>query len=123
MSKLAEFREAERLLKEQLALLEKLKNDSSLKKELEFKDQLQALMDEYGMNLRNVIDILDPQGTANNAAAAAPAASAPRRSRQLKVYKNPNNGEVVETKGGNHKTLKAWKQQFGAETVESWLQK
>ena len=60
MSKLAEFREAERLLKEQLALLEKLKNDSSLKKELEFKDQLQALMDEYGMNLRNVIDILDP---------------------------------------------------------------
>lgn len=123
MSKLAEFREAERLLKEQLALLEKLKNDSSLKKELEFKDQLQALMDEYGMNLRNVIDILDPQGTANNAAAAAPAASAPRRSRQLKVYKNPNNGEVVETKGGNHKTLKAWKQQYGAETVESWLQK
>ena len=121
MSKLAEFREAERLLKEQLALLEKLKNDSSLKKELEFKDQLQALMDEYGMNLRNVIDILDPQGTANNAA-AAPAASAPRRSRQLKVYKNPNNGEVVETKGGNHKTLKAWKQQYGAETVESWLQ-
>ncbi|MED5609511.1 MULTISPECIES: histone-like nucleoid-structuring protein, MvaT/MvaU family [Pseudomonas] len=122
MSKLAEFREAERLLKEQLALLEKLKNDSSLKKELEFKDQLQALMDEYGMNLRNVIDILDPQGTANTAA-AAPAASAPRRSRQLKVYKNPNNGEVVETKGGNHKTLKAWKQQYGAETVESWLQK
>ncbi|MEG7359682.1 histone-like nucleoid-structuring protein, MvaT/MvaU family [Pseudomonas citronellolis] len=122
MSKLAEFREAERLLKEQLALLEKLKNDSSLKKELEFKDQLQALMDEYGMNLRNVIDILDPQGTANNAA-ANPAASAPRRSRQLKVYKNPNNGEVVETKGGNHKTLKAWKQQYGAETVESWLQK
>ncbi|SDK96273.1 H-NS family protein MvaT [Pseudomonas delhiensis] len=122
MSKLAEFREAERLLKEQLALLEKLKNDSSLKKELEFKDQLQALMDEYGMNLRNVIDILDPQGTANTAA-AAPAASAPRRSRQLKVYKNPHNGEVVETKGGNHKTLKAWKQQYGAETVESWLQK
>ncbi|MDF3931672.1 histone-like nucleoid-structuring protein, MvaT/MvaU family, partial [Pseudomonas citronellolis] len=120
MSKLAEFREAERLLKEQLALLEKLKNDSSLKKELEFKDQLQALMDQYGMNLRNVVDILDPQGTASAAPAAA-SATAPRRSRQLKVYKNPHNAEVVETKGGNHKTLKAWKQQYGAETVESWL--
>lgn len=118
MSKLAEFREAERLLKEQLALLEKLKSDSSLKKELEFKDELQALMDEYGMNLRNVIDILDPQGTRN----AAPAAAAPRRTRQLKVYKNPQTGEVIETKGGNHKTLKAWKQQHGADTVESWLQ-
>ncbi|MEE9103744.1 histone-like nucleoid-structuring protein, MvaT/MvaU family [Pseudomonas sp. QE6] len=117
MSKLAEFREAERQLKEQLALLEKLKNDSSLKKELEFKDQLQALMDQYGMNLRNVINILDPQTTGE------PAPTQQRRSRQLKVYKNPNSGEVIETKGGNHKTLKAWKQQFGAETVESWLQK
>lgn len=117
MSKLAEFREAERQLKEQLALLEKLKNDSSLKKELEFKDQLQALMDQYGMNLRNVIDILDPQ------APSEPAPTQHRRSRQLKTYKNPNTGEIIETKGGNHKTLKAWKQQFGAETVESWLQK
>lgn len=49
MSKLAEFREAERKLQEQLALLEKLKSDSSLKQELEFKDKLQALMDKYGM--------------------------------------------------------------------------
>ncbi|MCP8465002.1 DNA binding protein [Pseudomonas sp. ZM23] len=117
MSKLAEFREAERQLKEQLALLEKLKNDSSLKKELEFKDQLQVLMDQYGMNLRNVIEILDPQGPSE------PAPAAQRRSRQLKVYKNPHNGETIETKGGNHKTLKAWKQQYGAATVESWLQK
>lgn len=118
MSKLAEFREAERQLKEQLALLEKLKSDSSLKKELEFKDQLQALMDQYGMNLRNVIEILDPQGPRNIAAAPA----APRRTRQLKVYKNPQTGEVIETKGGNHKTLKAWKQQHGGAVVESWLQ-
>lgn len=46
-----------------------------------------------------------------------------RRARALKVYKNPNNGEVVETKGGNHKVLKAWKEQYGSETVESWLQR
>ncbi|MBG6290247.1 MULTISPECIES: histone-like nucleoid-structuring protein, MvaT/MvaU family [Pseudomonas] len=117
MSKLAEFREAERKLQEQLALLEKLKSDGGLKKELEFKDQLQALMDQYGMNLRNVIEILDPQ-TSTEPAAAQPA----RRTRQLKIYKNPHNGETIETKGGNHKTLKAWKQQYGGDTVESWLQ-
>lgn len=57
MSKLAEFREAERKLQEQLALLEKLKSDSSLKQELEFKDKLQALMDKYGMTLHNIIAI------------------------------------------------------------------
>ncbi|MCY1269965.1 hypothetical protein D3C76_886340 [compost metagenome] len=116
MSKLAEFRAAERLLQEQLALLEKLKSDSSLKKELEFKDKLQSLMDEYGMNLRNVIEILDP----HTPVAAEPVQQ--RRSRQLKVYRNPHSSETIETKGGNHKTLKAWKQQYGAETVESWLQ-
>lgn len=117
MSKLAEFREAERKLQEQLALLEKLKSDGGLKKELEFKDQLQALMDQYGMNLRNVVEILDPQSSAEPVAAQQP-----RRTRQLKVYKNPHNGETIETKGGNHKTLKAWKQQYGGDTVESWLQ-
>jgi len=28
----------------------------------------------------------------------------------------------VETKGGNHKILKQWKQEHGSDTVESWLQ-
>ncbi|MGN4048294.1 hypothetical protein [Pseudomonas sp. SM4] len=39
---------------------------------------------------------------------AAPTANT-RKPRELKVYKNPNNGEVSETKGGNHKALKEWK--------------
>lgn len=75
MSKLAEFREAERKLQEQLALLEKLKSDSSLKQELEFKDKLQALMDKYGMTLHNIIAILDPKApvTVSAARSAVPA--------------------------------------------------
>jgi hypothetical protein len=43
--------------------------------------------------------------------------------RQVKIYKNPHTGEVVETKGGNHKTLKEWKAEHGSATVESWLSK
>jgi hypothetical protein len=39
------------------------------------------------------------------------------------VYKNPHTGEVVETKGGNHKGLKEWKAEHGSATVESWLTK
>jgi len=42
-----------------------------------------------------------------------------RKPRQVKVYKNPHTGKVVETKGGNHKTLKEWKAEQGAATVES----
>ena len=44
MSKLAEFRRAERELQEQLALLEKLKSDASLQSEMAFEEQLKALM-------------------------------------------------------------------------------
>ncbi|MDG9812333.1 transcriptional regulator, partial [Pseudomonas juntendi] len=28
---------------------------------------------------------------------------------------------IIETKGGNHKLLKEWKAQYGADEVESWL--
>jgi hypothetical protein len=46
---------------------------------------------------------------------------AQKRTRPLKRYTNPNNGEVIETKGGNHKTLKQWKAKYGGAVVESWL--
>jgi hypothetical protein len=50
-----------------------------------------------------------------------PTVTTPRRARQVKVYKNPHNGEVIETKGGNHKLLKEWKAEYGSGKVESWL--
>jgi hypothetical protein len=27
---------------------------------------------------------------------------------------------VIKTKGGNHKGLKAWKDEYGADVVETW---
>lgn len=67
-----------------------------------------------------MVSILDPEA---NRRAAAPAAAekARRRVRQVKLYKNPHNGEIIETKGGNHKLLKEWKAEYGSDTVESWL--
>ena len=41
--------------------------------------------------------------------------------RKLKVYVNPTT-EKIETRGGNHKVLKAWKAQHGNDAVEGWLQ-
>lgn len=46
-----------------------------------------------------------------------------RRARTVRVYKNPYSGEIVETKGGNHKTLKAWEAERGGDEVESWAAK
>lgn len=120
MSRLAEFRELERNLAAQLAELENLKNDAGLKKEMEFEEKLRDLLASYGYSLRDVINILDPQA-ARRAPTVAASNAVQRKPREVKVYKNPKNGEVIETKGGNHRLLKQWKQEYGADVVESWV--
>ncbi len=121
MSKLAEYRQLEKHLAEQLQALEALKGDAGLKQEIEFEAKLRALLAEYGYSLPKVIALLDPQ--AGRRAPAVESKAGSRKPRQVKVYKNPHTGEVVETKGGNHKTLKEWKAEHGSATVESWLAK
>jgi len=118
MSKLAEYRQLEKYLAEQLQALETLKGDDGLKKEIEFESKLRKLLDQYGFNLTHIISLLDPQATARRQS-SVPAAST-RKPRELKVYRNPNSGEVIETKGGNHKTLKEWKAKHGADVVARW---
>ena len=117
MSIIAEYKALEAQIAEQLARLDALKNDEKLKKEIEFENKLRALLADYGYSLRNVIALLDP----NLGKSAIVPGKGARRERALKIYKNPETGEVVETKGGNHKVLKVWKEHYGSETVESWL--
>ncbi|MDI5922482.1 DNA binding protein [Halomonas sp. LR5S13] len=97
--------------------LEEMRADPRLQAEIEFKDKLEALMKDYEKSAADVIALLDPKPASSSAAPS----TGVRRKRKLKIYKNPNTGEVVETRGGNQKTLKAWKEEFGDETVESWL--
>jgi DNA-binding protein H-NS len=119
MSRLAEYRQLEMHLAEQLKALEAMKGDAGLQAEMEFEGKLRELLAQYGKSLRDVIAILDPHYRRQ---AAAPVATKPaRRARVVKVYKNPHTGETIETKGGNHKGLKEWKSEYGSDTVESWL--
>ena len=75
-------------------------------------------MEQYGKSVKDVIAIIDPD---NKISAPVRTTSAPaKRARRVKQYKNPHTGEVIKTKGGNHKELKAWKEKYGADTVESW---
>lgn len=120
MSRLAEFRQLEQKLAAQLAELEEMKSSSELQKEIEFETKLRDLLSKYGYSLRDIINILDPQANRRSVALSA-AEKSPRRARQVKQYKNPHNGEIIETKGGNHKLLKEWKAEYGSEEVESWL--
>ncbi|HAB02971.1 MAG TPA: transcriptional regulator [Pseudomonas sp.] len=118
MSRLAEFRAAEKALQEQMAQLEALKKDAGLKREIEFEQKLVGLMKTYDKGLRDIVALLDPK-TPSRSKASAPKQQ--RRARVVKVYENPHTGEKIETKGGNHRGLKAWKEQYGASTVDSWL--
>jgi hypothetical protein len=120
MSKLVEYRQLEKHLAEQLQALEAMKGDSALKKEIEFETKLHGLLNQYGFSLKHIINLLDPQSMRLSALSAT---SGVRKPREVKTYKNPHTGEVVETKGGNHRTLKEWKAKHGAETVNSWLGK
>jgi hypothetical protein len=118
MSKLAEYRQLEKHLAEQLQALETMRSDGALKKEIEFETELRALLNQYGFSLKHIINLLDPQSTKR---ASTPAAPDKRERRELKVYKNPHTGEVIQTKGGNHNVLKEWKNKHGVSEVESWL--
>lgn len=101
MSKFCEHRPLERHLVEQLLALDVLKGDSGLKKEIEFESKRRALLNQYGFSMKHIISSLDPQSSKRGTASTA--TPGPSKARQLKAYKNPHTGEVVETEGGNHK--------------------
>ena len=122
MSRLAEYRRLEQQLAVQLAELEAMKGDTAIQAEMEFENKLRALLAEYGFSLRDVVNLLDPKANVRQQSPVGQEKTT-RKPREVKVYKNPHTGEVVETKGGNHKTLKEWKAQHGSATVESWLTK
>lgn len=96
--------------------LERMQNDPNLQKEFEFKDKLMQLMKEFNKSASDVLALLAPES------AEKPATTPTGRAkRKLKTYKNPTTGEIVETRGGNQKTIKAWKDEYGHDTVESWV--
>ncbi|MFC0338424.1 H-NS histone family protein [Kushneria avicenniae] len=127
MSLLNEYMKKEQLLKQLRDELQQLEQDQRLKGELEFKEKLEQLMKTHDKTAADVIEILDPAGdqpvTRQSSSTASESQSAGRRKRKLKVYRNPHTGEVVETRGGNQKTLKAWKEEYGNDTVEQWLER
>jgi len=106
---------------EQLAALEAMKGDKGLGQEIEFESKLRTLLGEYNKSLKDIVSILKRQGSSKGRKAVSKAEKANRKPRELKTYKNPHSGETIQTKGGNHTMLKAWKAEHGADTVESWL--
>ena len=115
MSLLQQYAQLEQQAKELQKKMEILQERDDFKKEKEFLEKLQGLIEEFGRTPQDVINQLSPKSLNSTATENR------RKKRKLKVYRNPITNEVVETRGGNHKTLRLWKDEHGAEVVESWL--
>lgn len=118
MSLISQYSQKEQLMKQLQEELQNLEQNENLKKELEFKEQLEMLMKEYEKTSQEVIQIIAPERFSSEEPKKK---ATTRKPRKLKVYKNPMTGEVVETRGGNQRQLKMWKEEHGDEVVEGWL--
>lgn len=112
-----EYRATEEAIKELQERLNSLAQSQAFQKELEFSEKLRALMDAYGKSPSEVITFLDPRSTQSSKVTKS---SAMRRTRKTNQYKNPHTGQVIETKGSNHKILKEWKATWGGPVVDAW---
>ncbi|WP_336367006.1 histone-like nucleoid-structuring protein, MvaT/MvaU family [Marinobacter sp. C2H3] len=121
MAKINDYYQKKQLMEKLAGELAQLEKDQSLKKELDFENKVRNLMKEYDKSPKDVLQILaaiDP----SVAGAKADATATGRPKRPMKTYKNPHTGEVVKTRGGNHKTLNEWRDKYGKEAVQSWAQ-
>ena len=102
--------------------IKKIENSAAFKKENAVKRALATLMKKHGCSKADLIALLQSDGstTAKRGRPGSKAATS-RKPRKLKVFKNPNTGETVETRGGNHKVLKAWKAEYNLTNVDEWL--
>lgn len=99
--------------------LDQMKKSKVVQKELAFLQELESLLKKHGKTMN---DLPKPtKGRAVKGVKAATNQTQTRKKRKLKTYINPHNGEKIQTRGGNHNVLKAWKAEHGADEVESWV--
>jgi hypothetical protein len=109
---ISQYHELEARIAEQSQRLEELQGNETLLREIAFQKKLRALMAEYGVSQNYVIKLFRPHSAVKKRALAKP----------LRCYRNPHTGEILETRGpGASKALKAWKNNYGYNTVESWV--
>ena len=104
-------------LKIEIANLEKsesYKNEQSLIRGVE------KLLHKFGKTKAELVAYLSDGKTTKVTTKKAKSTNT-RKRRKLKIYKNPLTNETIETRGGNHKILKAWKNQYPTQNIEEWI--
>lgn len=121
MSTLSKYNEKKQLMAKLADELKKLEESEELKKEMQFRSDIEKLLDKYGKAAKQAYGVLldiDPSIAAAGINGSAKVSSS--RTRAIMIYTNPHTKEVVKTKGGNNNTLKEWRAKWGPEAVDSW---
>lgn len=117
-----EFFKKQAMLRRLTEELDEMQGNPELEEDVKFRDELESLLQKYGKSSRDAMIALDPFYGQQEAKATADAQQGRVRKKRIKkIYKHPETGEMIETRGGNHNTLKAWKAEHGSEEVEKWL--
>lgn len=88
--------------------------EAEIKPQLDVRDKCVAMAAEINMPLPLLVSMLSDLTKVEKKPRKA------HKPRDMKIYVHPQTGERIETKGGNHKQLKEWKAQHGADVVEGW---
>ena len=111
-------------IEKQMAQLEKelksIESSAAFKKENAIKRALASLMKKHSCSKNDIIALLEG-AESSPVKYGKRSAVTTRKPRRLKVFKNPETGETVETRGGNHKVLKTWKAQYKLDNINQWL--
>lgn len=123
MSKLAEYRALERALADKTQALDKFRDDPDLHRDIEFEQKLRTLVAEYGKSWADISKMrLTGPAFATTTRTAIPRQKPKSKMPPLKVYRNPLNNQIVETRGEPNEHLEAWRDQFGVDFIEkNWL--
>ena len=100
--------------------IENLERSESYKNEQSLIKAVEKLLTKFGKTRAELVAFLSDDTTRKSTAKKAKPQK-PRKQRKLKIYKNPLTNETIETRGGNHKVLKAWKTQYATQNIEEWI--
>lgn len=92
-------------------------SDENFQKELSFLNEIEEVISKYGKTKEETANLLCPKADE----ALTEVLSRPRKKRTPKTYKNPHTGETVTTAGGNHKTLKKWREDHPDAILADWI--
>ncbi|TDT43207.1 H-NS histone family protein [Halospina denitrificans] len=123
MGKISTYYKKKQMAEQLQQEIQKMEEDKELREELDFKEDLNQLMQKYDKSAKDMLEVLATMdsGVRNRIEQGGSGGNSDgRKKRPLKTYRNPHTGEVVQTRGGNHKTLNAWRKQHGKEEVARW---